>query len=178
MGGRLWAESEEGRGSRFHFTVSLGLPSPELPAGRPATPLVSAPPAPVGKVLLVGGDAATLQFLQRLLQTHRYSVVVTSAGRAADAVEIEPFGAVVMDVSAPGPDPFAAAARIRQRERGLPLPLSRLPIFALSADASPAGRERCLEAGMDACFVKPLDAVAIEAAFASVLPGRSGRIAP
>ena len=37
MGGRLWAESEEGRGSRFHFTVSLGVPPAGLPAARPAS---------------------------------------------------------------------------------------------------------------------------------------------
>ncbi len=37
MGGRLWAESEEGRGSRFHFTLSLGVPPAEVSALRPTS---------------------------------------------------------------------------------------------------------------------------------------------
>jgi K+-sensing histidine kinase KdpD len=43
MGGRIWVESEEGKGSEFHFTAQFGLaksPKAELPlppAAKPAT---------------------------------------------------------------------------------------------------------------------------------------------
>ena len=38
MGGRIWLDSEEGRGSRFHFTVRLGLPDQQPAMAAPRRP--------------------------------------------------------------------------------------------------------------------------------------------
>jgi CheY-like chemotaxis protein len=57
-----------------------------------------------------------------------------------------------MDLHMPELDGLEATARIRQAEEGG----ARCPIVALTADASPADRERCLAAGMDDHIIKPL----------------------
>src|SRR5690606_20786499 len=66
------------------------------------------------------------------------------------------FDIVLMDVHMPELDGVGAARLIRQEEadRGLP----RTPIVALTADAMEHQVRGYLEAGMDACVTKPIDA--------------------
>jgi len=65
----------------------------------------------------------------------------------------------------PGCNGVEATRRIREYEQSHP---EREParIIALTADAFPENRERCLEAGMDDFLTKPLRPDAIKAALA------------
>ncbi len=73
------------------------------------------------------------------------------AARAASA----PFDLVLMDVQMPGVDGLEAARRIRAIEQDAGC--RRVPILAITANASEDDRAACLEAGMDGLLVKPLD---------------------
>jgi CheY-like chemotaxis protein len=57
-----------------------------------------------------------------------------------------------MDCQMPEMDGWEATARIRAAMAGR----RRIPILALTANASDADRQRCLDAGMDAHLSKPL----------------------
>ena len=61
---------------------------------------------------------------------------------------------VLMDCQMPEMDGFEATARIRAALTSLGR--RRMPILALTANASDADRQRCLDAGMDAHLSKPL----------------------
>jgi two-component system sensor histidine kinase/response regulator len=164
MGGRIWVESEEGEGSRFHFTARLGVA--EAPADAAAkTSLVGARRGLAaaagsgngqrGLNILVAEDNRVNQILiVRLLEKHGHTPVVVANGREAlEAIEQRAFDMVLMDVQMPEMDGFEAAAIIRRREQGTE---AHVPIIALTAHAMKGDRERCLAAGMDGYVSKPI----------------------
>lgn len=79
--------------------------------------------------------------------------VADSGDDALAAFRLCPYEVILMDCKMPGMDGYQAAAEIRRIESGI----SRARIIALTAQALPGEKERCVAAGMDDCITKPLD---------------------
>ena len=175
MNGRIWVESEPGKGSTFHFTAHFGL-QPVRPAEPGAVaPLGDArraearPIAAPARVLLVEDNPVNRKLAQRVLEKGGYTVTIADCGPAAlAALELESFDLVLMDVQMPGMDGIDTTARIREREKSTG---RRVPVFALTAHAMPAQRARCLAAGMDGFLVKPIQAATLLDALSSAQRG-------
>ncbi|MGB5079764.1 MAG: response regulator [Burkholderiales bacterium] len=186
MGGRIWVESEPGRGSEFHFTARLGLQSAPFERGanrsadggvaRP-TPVV--PGAKTGKIrreldiLLVEDNALNRRLAQHVLEKRGHRVVAADNGALAlELLERTRFDLVLMDVQMPRMDGIETTIAIRRREKRSG---AHLPVIALTAHALGGDRERCMEAGMDAYLVKPIRPAALLEAIESLRPVQAGR---
>jgi CheY-like chemotaxis protein len=76
------------------------------------------------------------------------ATAVTNGAEAVAAVEAGGYDLVFMDCQMPVMDGFEATRHIRQS--------TEIPIVAMTADAMPADRERCLSEGMDDYLAKPV----------------------
>ena len=111
------------------------------------------------RILLVENDAVNQLVIVSALTRAGFQVEVCSNGRDAIArTEGQRWNLVLMDLQMPDLDGVRATSAIRARERGG----WRTPIVGLSSGTDVAGdRERCLAAGMDDTFPKPLDLSAL-----------------
>ena len=129
------------------------------------------------KILVADDHAINQQLIVLLLERLGYQSDIVSTGReAVQAIASESYSLVLMDCQMPEMDGFEATRVIRgtAREKGegrsrklgekhgdtsdiLLLPShSKIPIVALTANAMPGDREKCLAAGMDDYLAKPI----------------------
>lgn len=158
MNGAIALESEPGAGTTATVTLRLALGGG---AGDGMTGADSASRRPramqalTGCVLLAEDSPVNQELARRQLDRLGLSVRTVDSGRqAVAAFEAGEYDIVLMDLRMPGMDGLAATRAIRSRESATESP--RVPIIAMTADARPQDRERCLEAGMDDYVTKPL----------------------
>jgi two-component system sensor histidine kinase EvgS len=156
MHGTVELDSAPGTGTKVH--VQLTLPVAEAPsepdsaAGQPSAAACFMP----GQRVLVVEDHPTNQTLMhwRLQQLGLDFVIAMEGAAALEALETQAFNVVVTDCRMPGMDGYAFTEALRERERVRGV--GRLPVIALTANASADENERCHRAGMDDVLTKPV----------------------
>jgi len=146
MGGRIGFQPREGGGSSFW----IEFPAFRAPPAEMASPEPDARPL---RVLVVDDHAMNQEVAKVYLEACGCEIVCCKDGaEAVRAVEDTPFDLVFMDIHMPVMDGIAAARAIRR----LPLPRAATPIVALTAAATAADVEACIDAGMNAHIAKPI----------------------
>ncbi len=105
--------------------------------------------------ILVAEDKRTNQMvIAKILDRAGHRVTIVDNGEAAlDILETQDFDLVLMDVNMPVMNGIEATKLYRFAALGRP----HVPIVALTADATEEVKQRCKEAGMDACATKPIE---------------------
>jgi PAS domain S-box-containing protein len=155
MGGRIWVESELGKGSVFAFAVPLEV---RALANRPAAVLVGTgpePSLPALRVLLVEDSSDNRTITVAYLKDTPYRVEFAENGALAYETFIAGhYDLVLMDRQMPVMDGLTATRAIRAWEQANGRPPT--PIIALTASALKGDRETCLAAGCTAFLTKPI----------------------
>jgi signal transduction histidine kinase/ActR/RegA family two-component response regulator len=151
MGGTLQVQSKLHHGTTFRLILPCPLPDVRAaePTGSQTRFIV---PSLRGRVLVVEDDTINQQVIELFLKKLQLTPLFATDGEAAVAVVArDPVDIVLMDCQLPGIDGLEATRRIRHNR-----PAQRLPIVALTANASTHVREACLAAGMDDFLSKPV----------------------
>ena len=112
-------------------------------------------------VLVVEDDPVNLLLITELLTRMGFEVIQAANGREALKVLSHKQPALIfMDINMPEMDGYTTTRIIRR----LPNPLGKTPIVALTADAMPRDKEKCLQAGMNNFISKPFRINEIESA--------------
>jgi CheY-like chemotaxis protein len=105
------------------------------------------------QVLVADDNPVNRKLLSVMVTKLGYRVEVVPDGAAAvRAVRDGRYDLVLMDWQMPEMDGFEASQAIRELEGAA----AQIPIVALTANAMPGDRERCLAAGMDDYLSKPV----------------------
>ncbi len=141
------------KAAQLHHALSVSLGLTAVTSAAENTGKVRAP-IPVGlRVLLVEDNVVNQRVIQILLEKAGAKVEIAKDGAEGVLRYITGhYDLVLMDCQMPVMDGFEATRQIREREA----PGTRVPILALTANASEADGERCIAASMDAHLTKPI----------------------
>jgi two-component system sensor histidine kinase/response regulator len=116
------------------------------------------------RVLLAEDNVINQKVAVRILEKLGCRVdVVANGAEAVAAVAMDDYHLCFMDCQMPEMDGLAAAAEIRAQEAQTDV---HLPIIAMTANAMPEDRMRCLDAGMDDYLSKPVREAGVAAILA------------
>jgi len=170
MGGRIWVESELGRGSEFHFTARVGIADTNvIEVGAIAPPELLRDV----RVLLVDDNRTNRRILEGMLGRWEMNSSTAQDGEEAltklsEAQEAgAPFALILTDMHMPGMDGFELIEKIRQRPGA-----STATIMMLTSAGHRGDAARCQELGVSAHLLKPIRQSELREAIARVLGAR------
>ena len=142
LGGRMWLETEVGKGSTFGFAIPIGL------AARPGS-LESALPESGGQVVVIEDDRPSLALFEAYLTGAALGVVTARDGQSglAEVRRVSP-RAVLLDIRLPGIDGWAVLKALKADPA-----TSAIPVIVVSIVDE---RARGVELGAAAYLVKPI----------------------
>ncbi len=162
MHGEVGAESEEGKGSVFHFTARFektGDQSGVSGEERRITGVSSVFQKKFKgniRILLAEDNIMNQKVAQAILKQFGLCAdTVGNGNEAVDALRKDFYDLVLMDVQMPETDGLTAAKIIRNPYSGVIDP--NIPVIAMTANVTKEDRENCLAAGMDDYLSKPVD---------------------
>jgi signal transduction histidine kinase/DNA-binding response OmpR family regulator len=173
MDGRLWVESEPGKGSQFHFVITLKRSTTPLPAESLATPALLRGI----HVLIVDDNKTNQRILVAMLIRWGMNPAAVDGGVEAlltlrQAQECgQPFTIVLTDMHMPAMDGFTLIERIREQP-GLPT----LAVVMLTSAGHRGDIERCKQLGVTVYLLKPVRQFELGEALARALSTRVKQI--
>jgi PAS domain S-box-containing protein len=124
------------------------------------------PQAPALSILVAEDNTINQKVIRQLLRHLGYRAdVVGNGAEAVEALERQDYQVILMDMQMPEMDGLEATRRLRQRFCGANAPY----IIAMTANAMPGDRERCLDAGMNDYVPKPIELEVLDKALAAAL---------
>ena len=105
-------------------------------------------------ILIVDDDTRNTFALSAVLKTKGYKTFISSNMVEAFALleSEKEIGIILLDMMIPGMDGYDAMPVIRSTEA-----YKHLPLIAVTAQAMPGDREKCIAAGADDYIAKPVD---------------------
>jgi len=181
--GKIWIESEEGKGSVINFTSCFGLSNKlatELTEHKETVNKTRIITKPIHKIknsvvdtkeaittdpvredaqkvfslLLVEDNIINQKLAAKILIKQGYKVSIANNGiEAIEAFQNDSFDLILMDLQMPKMGGLEATEKIRELEQGKD---NLTPIVAVTAHAMDIHKEQCIAAGMNGFITKPI----------------------
>ncbi len=151
MSGRIWVESEEGRGSTFHFTARLGPSEGQVRPDAHPSDLRGLP------VLVVADSPTSRRILAEMLES--WQALPQEAGDGETGLDLlrraprgsRPCALVILDIQHSHPDGFTFARRLMEQQ-----PLNRPRLILLTAAGQRGDSALCRDLDIGAYLLKPV----------------------